>query len=70
MKYVKYIMQGLSNYPIIKTVFYTMHRILESFQLHNPAKGGLKTYALYLMILMAASCQPLLNEGDLLKFLI
>lgn len=51
LKYVNYIVEGISRYPAIKPVYYTMHRILESFNLHNPAKGGLKTYALYLMIL-------------------
>lgn len=50
-KYVKYIEQCIYTYPQISPIFCTFHQLLKSFDLHLPSKTGLKTYAIFLMIL-------------------
>jgi hypothetical protein len=50
MKYVKYISQALHYFPEIRTIFFFLKKILENFNLHDRKNGGLKTYALFLMI--------------------
>ena len=50
-KYVRYIEQCISVYPHIITMFYLYHKLLKSFNLHLFTRGGLKTYAMFLMIL-------------------
>lgn len=52
-KYVQFIYNKLNERWQIKPVFFTLHRLLRSFNLQNPAKNGLKTYAIFLIILAA-----------------
>lgn len=53
-KYVRYIHDRLMYNPYIKPVFFAMQKLLRSFNLNNPAKNGIKTYAIFLMILICA----------------
>ena len=49
-KYVDFIKNAIKKFSVIRPLFFSVHKILQSFGLHNPAKNGLKTYALFLMI--------------------
>jgi hypothetical protein len=64
-KYVKYITEQLRYLPLIKPVFFTFQKLLYHFKLENPAKNGLKTYAIFLMILLSASRVHYSNAAEL-----
>lgn len=53
-KYVSFILDRLAYYPFIKPVFFALQKLLRSFNLNNPSKNGVKTYAIFLMILICA----------------
>jgi hypothetical protein len=63
-KYVKYITEQLRYIPLIKPVFFTLQKLLYHIKLENPAKNGLKTYAIFLMILLIASRVPYNNPAE------
>lgn len=65
-KYVQFVKEGLTMYPTIRPIFFTFHRILQSFSLHNPARGGVKTYAIYLMVMWMVSQNSVENIGQIL----
>ena len=50
-KYVQFINQYINYYPYIVPLFYLLHHLLETFNLHKPTKNGLKTYTIFLIIL-------------------
>lgn len=52
-KYVRFIRDKLNENTLIKPVFFALHRLLKSFGLSNPAKNGIKTYAIFLMLLIS-----------------
>lgn len=39
----------------IKPVFFALHKLLQTFNLNNPSKNGLKTYAVFLMVVISAA---------------
>jgi len=49
-KYVIYINNILSQYPEIQYIYYFIRKLLALKDLHDHKKGGLKAYALFLMI--------------------
>lgn len=57
-KYVNFVSKELAINPFIKPVFYVMKRLLKNWKLNNPSKGGIKTYALFLMIRFALQRYP------------
>lgn len=57
-KYVLNTLSILNTYPFIKPIFLFLKRVAEVFDLHDQKKGGLKTYALFLLIYnVVKSCQ-------------
>lgn len=64
-KYVRYIQDRMAHNSFIKPVFFALHKLLRCFNLNNPAKNGLKTYAIFLMILISAERFKSLNAGHL-----
>ena len=64
-KYVEFILSKLAQYEHIKPVFFCLQRLLFSFNLHNPAKNGLKTYTIFLMILLMAENMRLGSPAEL-----
>lgn len=53
-KYVRYIRDRMAYNPLIKPVYFGLHKLLRSYGLNNPSKNGLKTYAIFLMILICS----------------
>lgn len=53
-KYVLNILEIINSYPYIKPIFIFLKRVLEVFNLHDQKTGGLKTYALFLLIYSVA----------------
>jgi hypothetical protein len=63
--YVIYIIESLSVFPEIKPLFFVFKKICQLFNLHDPQSGGLKTYALFLMISSVVKSMPTKNLGEL-----
>ena len=63
-KYVTFIKTQLSQNPFIQPLFFVFRKILKNFKLSNPTKGGIKTYALFLMLWIAVSCFPANSLGQ------
>ena len=63
-KYVQFIQKTLSFNPFIKPIFFTVHKLLENYNIHRPTKLGLKTYTIFLMILLVAYQKPADNLGQ------
>jgi DNA polymerase sigma len=57
-QYVAYIGDGLIHYPVIRPLYFLIKNILQTFNLHDPLSGGLKTYGLFLMILHVVKINP------------
>jgi hypothetical protein len=49
-RYVAYTNEVMSYYPEIRIIYYTVRRLLAAKELHDHKKGGLKAYALFLLI--------------------
>lgn len=64
-KYVRYICDRLNQNYLIKPVFFTFHRLLKSFHLGNPTKNGLKTYTIFLMLLISLENLKSNTAGEL-----
>lgn len=64
-KYVRYVTQQLAYNQFIRPVFFALHKLLQHFNLENPAKNGVKTYAIFLMILLSASRTHYTNAAEL-----
>lgn len=64
-KYVKFILSKLYEHQLIKPVFFSLRELLRSFNLHNPAKNGLKTYTIFIMILILAENMKFSSVGEL-----
>lgn len=62
-KYVRYIQEQLTYYPLVRPVFFALQKLLRSFNLNNPSKNGVKTYAIFLMILICAERFKPLTSG-------
>lgn len=64
-KYVRFIAERLYYNPFLKPVFFAVHKLLRSYDLANPAKNGLKTYAIFLMVLLSAERCKAMSSGEL-----
>ena len=63
-KYVTFIKSQLLLNPFIRPLFFVFRKILKNFKLSNPTKGGIKTYALFLMLWIAISYFPANSVGQ------
>ena len=63
-KYVQFIQKTLSLNPFIKPIFFTVHKLLENYNIHRPTKLGLKTYTIFLMILLVVEQYPAYEIGQ------
>lgn len=64
-QYATYILESLSGFPEIKPLFFVFLTMCRNFGLHDPQAGGLKTYALFLMISSVVKSMPTKNVGEL-----
>jgi DNA polymerase sigma len=62
-----FILEQKKRYPILQPIFYVIKYLTYHYKLSEPKNGGLKTYALVIMLL---SCIAKWNEADPGKLLV
>jgi DNA polymerase sigma len=63
VKYVNWV-NGWNMYPFFKPLFFILRGVLEKFQLHCQAKGGIKTYTLINMLTISLNHYGFQSLGD------
>lgn len=64
-QYTTYILESLAAFPEIKPLFFVYLKMCKTFGLDDPQAGGVKTYALFMMVSSVVKSMPTKNVVEL-----